>query len=418
MIARMHGTVCAGLLLAFSTGTAFADVTVEFWHSFGGSNGEALNEIVQSFEAENPDIKIDAQMIGNYNDIVAKLQAAIPAKREPDAVILEVTRYGLFADRGILLDLSTYLDADPLKDQLFDYAREVGVYDGKNYIIPFNSSTPVLYYNKAILERAGITEPPELKTYDDILAVAQKVTEALGGEGITGIAAPGQFARWGLIMGNDSDLIDSVSGEILIDKPNTVEAYEFMSSLVHEHKVASPDGVTDEDKGRDAFLLGRVAMMINSTGNYGESVDALGEDLVTVPMPCNKVCSVPIGGAGIGILANADKEVQDAAYKFISYAASAEANAIWFAATGYMPINKGTAAEPVAAEALASQPGIKVAIDQLDFARGRPRPPVVTWMRTTEYDMWQAMALGQREVQETLVDFAERTRLEEERLSN
>ena len=83
-----------------------------------------------------------------------------------------------------------------------------------------------------------------------------------------------------------------------------------------------------------------------------------------------------------------------------------------------MPINKETAAQPVAAEALASQPGIKVAINQLDFARGRPRPPVVTWMRTTEYDMWQAMALGQREVQETLVDFAERTRLEEQRLSN
>ncbi|QDY70670.1 ABC transporter substrate-binding protein [Qingshengfaniella alkalisoli] len=419
MIAQLQKSSALGLVLAVGSLQAVsAEVAVEFWHSFGGASGEALTQIIENFEAENPDIAIDAQEIGNYNDIVAKLQAAIPAQRAPDAVIMEVTRYGLFADRGVLLDLTSYLDADPLKDELFDFAREVGVFDGKNYIVPFNSSTPVLYYNKAIFEKAGISEAPELVTYDDLLAVAQQVTDALGDEGISGIAAPGQFARWGLIMDNDSDLIDSVSGEILIDAPNTIEAYEFMASLVHEHQVASPDGVTKENNGRDAFLAGKVGMMINSTGNYAQAQASLGDDLAVVPMPCNKTCAVPIGGAGIGILASAEQEVQDAAYKFISFAASAESNAIWFDKTGYMPINKGTTSQAVAADALRSKPGIDVAIKQLDFARGRPRPPVVTWMRATEYDMWQAMALGQREVEETLTEFADRTRLEADRLTN
>lgn len=406
------------LFFASAVVPSHADVTVKFWHSFNKSSGEALNEIVARFEAANPGIDVEAEFIGNYNDIVAKLQAAIPANRAPDAVIMEVTRYGLFADRGVLADLTPYLEADPLKDDLFDYAREVGVYEGKNYIIPFNTSTPVLYYNKAIFERAGFTEEPPLKTYDDILAVARTITENLGGEGISGIAAPGQFARWGLIMDNGSDLIDSGSGNILIDAPNTVEAYKWMASLVHEHKVASPDGVTDEDTGRDAFLAGRVGIMLNSTGNFGGAKKAIGNDLVVLPMPCNKVCRVPIGGAGIGILSSSPKDVQDAAYRFISFAASPEANALWFAATGYMPINRLTAKQPKAAEALAEEPGIAVAIGQLDFARGRPRPPVVTWMRSTEYDMWQAMALGQRDVEETLKDFAERTRQEADRLSN
>jgi sn-glycerol 3-phosphate transport system substrate-binding protein len=413
MPSRFASTALAGFVLLASTILpASAAVTVKFWHSFNKEGGQALDKIIAGFEAANPDIDVEAEFVGNYNDIVAKLQAAIPANRAPDAVILEVTRYGLFADRGVLADLTPYFNADPLSNDLYDYAREIGVYKGKTYIVPFNSSTPVLYYNKDIFARAGYTAEPPLKTFDDILAVSKTITEKLGADGISGIAAPGQFARWGLVMGNDSELIDARTNDILLDTPNTIDAYKWMASLVHEHKVASADGVTDEDNGRDAFLAGKVGIMLNSTGNYGGSKKALGDNLVVKPMPCNKVCSVPIGGAGIGILASSPKDVQDAAYKFVSYAASPEANATWFAATGYLPINKKSAALPVAAEALKSQPGIDVAIEQLPFAHGRARPPVVTWMRTTEYKMWEAMALGQRDVEETMKDFAAETRAE------
>ncbi|EJJ26364.1 ABC transporter substrate-binding protein [Rhizobium sp. CF142] len=416
---KLQSTAAVTLVALMSmVGSAHADTTVKFWHSFSKSSGDALNKIIANFEAANPGIHIEGEFVGDYNDIVAKLQAAIPAKRAPDAVIMEVTRYGLFADRGALTDLTPYFNADPLKDDLYDYAREVGVYNSKNYIVPFNSSTPVLYYNKDILARAGFTTEPPLKTFADILAVSKTITEKLSSEGITGIAAPGQFARWGLVMSNDSELINSKTNDILLDSPNTIEAYQWMASLVHDQKVASPDGVTDEDVGRDAFFAGKVGISLNSTGDYGGAKKALGDKLEVRPMPCNKVCSVPIGGAGIGILSTSPKDVQDAAYKFISYAASPEANAIWFAATGYLPINKKSASQPVAAEALAKKQGIDVAIKQLEFAHGRARPPVVTWMRSTEYKMWEAMALGQRDVTETMKDFAAQTRDEAKRSSN
>jgi len=397
---------------------ADAATTVKFWHTFSKSQGEALNKIIANFEKANPDIDVEAEFVGDYNDVVSKLQAAIPARRAPDAVILEVTRYGLFANNNILTDLTPYFDADPLKADLYDYAREVGVIGAKNFIVPFNSSTPVVYFNKDIFKRAGLSDDTPLKTFDDISAAAKTISDKLGSEGVSGIAAPGQFARWGVVMANDSELVNPASGEILLDKPNTIEAYQWMASLVAKDKVASPDGVTDEDKGRDAFLAKKVGIMMNSTGNYGGSKKALGDALAVRPMPCNKTCSVPIGGAGIGILASSPKEVQDAAYKFISYAASPEANAAWFAATGYLPINKKSADMPAAKEALATQPGIDVAINSLPVAHGRARTTVVTWMRSTEYKMWEAMALGQRDVAETMKDFAQQTRDEEKRASN
>jgi sn-glycerol 3-phosphate transport system substrate-binding protein len=419
MTRRLHNAIAASAIaLLASVGTAEAATTVKFWHTFNKASGEALEKIIANFEAANPDVDVEAEFIGNYNDVVAKLQAAIPARRAPDAVILEVTRYGLFANNNILTDLTPYVDADPLKEDLYDYAREVGVIDGKNYIVPFNSSTPVLYFNKDIFARAGLSADTPLKTFDDILAAAKTISEKLGSEGISGIAAPGQFARWGVVMANASEMIDPKTGEILLDKPNTIEAYQWMASLVHEKKVASPDGVTEEDNGRDAFLAKKVGIMMNSTGNYVGAKKAIGDDLVVRPMPCNQTCSVPIGGAGIGIMTTSPKEVQDAAYKFISYAASPEANATWFAATGYLPINKKSAALPVAADALATQPGIEVAIESLPNAHGRARTTVVTWMRSTEYKMWEAMALGQRDVEETMKDFAAQTRDEEKRASN
>ena len=419
MSRKLHVLIAASVLaLAVSASAAQAQTTVTFWHSFNNKSGEALEEIIGKYEAANPEVDVQAEYVGNYNDIVARLQAAIPSNRAPDAVILEVTRYGLFPDGGVLADLTPYFDADPLKDELYDYARQIGVIGDKNYIVPFNSSTPVLYYNKDIFARAGIEGEPDLSTFEQIADAAQTVSDALASEGITGIAAPGQFARWGLVMANGSDLIDATTGEILLDDPKTIEAYEWMASLVHDRQLASADGVTEEDNGRDAFLAGKVGIMMNSTGNYVGARDALGEDLGVLPMPCNDGCAVPIGGAGIGILANSPQEAQDAAYDFVSYAASAEANAIWFAATGYLPINRNSAEQPVAAEALASQPGIDVAINSLPNAHGRARTPVVIWMRTNEYDMWQAMALGQRPVEETLIQFAEETRAEEARTSN
>jgi sn-glycerol 3-phosphate transport system substrate-binding protein len=419
MSRKLQTVLAAGAVAFLSTlSVANAATTVKFWHTFSKGNGEALNKIIGNFEAANPDVKVEAEFVGNYNDIVAKLQAAIPARRAPDAVILEVTRYGLFANNNVLTDLTPYFAADPLKNDLYDYAKEVGVIDGKNFIVPFNSSTPVLYFNKDIFKRAGLSEDTPLKTFDDVSAAAKTITDNLGSEGISGIAAPGQFARWGLVMANDSDLVDPTTGEILLDKPNTIEAYQWMASLVHEKKVASADGVTDEDKGGDAFLAEKVGIMMNSTGNYVGAKKSLGDALVVRPMPCNKTCSVPIGGAGIGILATSPKEVQDAAYRFISYAASPEANATWFAGTGYLPINKKSADLPVAKNALATQPGIDVAINSLPVAHGRARTTVVTWMRSTEYKVWEAMALGQRGVDETLRDFAEQTRDEDKRAGN
>ena len=320
-------TLLIGAALTVFSLPAWAETDITFWHSFGGGNGKALEQIISDFEKKRPDIKVTAQEIGDYNDIVTKLQAAIPAKRYPDVVLLEITRYGLFAEKGILENLTPYLDKDPLKEQLYDFALDVGKYKGSNYVIPFNSSTPVTYYNKALLRAAGLPDTVPLKNFSDLLGAATTVQAKLGSQGKFGISPMGQFARWGIVMSNDSDLIDPVSNDVIVDLPKTIAAYEWMADLVRKYKVASVDGITDENAAKAQFTAGSVAINLDSTGVFGGFKKALGDDLGVAPFPCEAVCRVPIGGAGIGIVSMIDDEKKKAAYDFISYMASPEANA-------------------------------------------------------------------------------------------
>lgn len=389
-----------------------ANTTITFWQSFGGENGKALDELVAEFERKNPGIDIEPSFTGNYDDIVAKLQAAIPAKRYPDAVIMEVTRYGVFADRGILQDLTPWIENDPIRNDLYPFAIEVGQYKGSNYIIPFNSSTPVLYYNKELLQKAGV-DPVTLNTWSGVRAAAVTIHEKFRPEGVFGIEPMGQFGRWAVMMLNGSDLIDSKTGDIIIDSPKTIDAYDWMAGFVRDLKETSLTPVTDERAGKAQFTSGREGIVFDSTGSPGGSRKALGENLgvAPLPLPCHSEdCAVPIGGAGIGILAAISAQKKDAIWKFISFMTGPEANAQWFAATGYLPINKKTLDVDEAKKVLEEDPRSKVAFEQLGIARGRPRPAVVTWMRTEEYKVWEQIALAQTDNRSALEYFARRIR--------
>src|SRR3546814_11690328 len=100
-----NAIVASAIALVASVGAAEAATTVKFWHSFNESNGETLDKIVAGFEAANPDIDIEAAYVCNYNNIVAKLQAAIPARSAPETVILQVYLYGRFARKTLLPDM-------------------------------------------------------------------------------------------------------------------------------------------------------------------------------------------------------------------------------------------------------------------------------------------------------------------------
>ena len=142
-------------------------VEVIFWHTMGQANQEKLNAMIETFVAENPDIKVTHAAQGGYTDIESKLLKAIPAKTTPtmafcypDHVANYVKSNAAVKLNDLVNDAEIGLTADELKDyQDAGFWSEGAAYDteGSIYSVPFSKSTEVLFMNTSWMQRNKLT---------------------------------------------------------------------------------------------------------------------------------------------------------------------------------------------------------------------------------------------------------------------
>jgi sn-glycerol 3-phosphate transport system substrate-binding protein len=386
-----------------------APVEITFWHSLAKKGTEAVNEIVGKFNASQGDYKVKAEYTGNYDDTTTKLQAAIPAGQAPDLMMLEVTRYGLFADSGVLEPLDPYLQKEGAEflSQYQTFALEGPKYLGKSYVLPFNVSTPVMYYNKDAFKAAGLDPNAPPKTWDELRAMSTKLTVRQGSDvkqwGVIGL---GQFVRWAFVAQAGGEWVDPKDNSVLMDSKASIGAYTYMADLIRKDKVSPESAAIDEKLGAQYFTSGQAAINFDSTGGFGAFRSAVKFDLGVAPLPCGVKCAAPIGGATIGINSASDDAHKKGAWAFLKFISQPEINAITFVQTGYLPIMKKTADVESARKAIAEEPGYSVAIKQLDVAFVRSRPPAMPAIRAKEPAVWEAIVLGKTGEQQALKTFA------------
>src|SRR5215510_15608267 len=167
------------LLLALVSPAA-AETEVTLWHAMGGALGEKVKEITDAFNKTQGEYKVTPVYKGTYTETITAAIAAFRAKQQPHIVqVFEVGTatmmaakgaiypvYQLMADAGEKFDPGAYLPA------VYGYYSTT---DGKLLSMPFNSSTPVLYYNKDAFKKAGLAgdEPP--KTWDEVEQYSRKL---------------------------------------------------------------------------------------------------------------------------------------------------------------------------------------------------------------------------------------------------
>ncbi|MGL4665122.1 MAG: extracellular solute-binding protein, partial [Clostridium butyricum] len=135
-----------------------AKTTITFWHSMGGVNGEALTHLVDKFNSENDKgIHVDAQYQGEYDDSINKLKSAQLGNMGADVVQIYDIGTRFMIDSGWIVPMQELIDKD--KYDISKIEPNIAAYytvDNKLYSMPFNSSTPILYYNKDMFNKAGI----------------------------------------------------------------------------------------------------------------------------------------------------------------------------------------------------------------------------------------------------------------------
>lgn len=346
--------------------------TVTFWHSMGGVNGKALDELVKRYNESQDKYYVKAEFQGEYDDALTKLRAS-SAGKEVGADMVQVFELGarFMIDSGLIVPVQEYIDKDN-----FDVSKiepNLAAYytiDGKLNSMPFNSSTPLLYYNKDVFEKAGIAEVP--KSLEEMMDIADDLKTKGGVEmpismSIYGWWVDQLMSKQELPMFNNGNGREKNPTEVVCDENGGMENILTMWKELEDKGVAPNVG---KQGGIPEFVSGTSAMTFASTASLKEILNEVGDsfEVGTAYFPSVKKTDkgmVSIGGASIYMIDTGDDERKDASWDFIKFLVSPESQAFWNAETGYFPINVDAHEEPVFKENIEKFPQFQTAIDQL-----------------------------------------------------
>ena len=366
--------VGAVALTAFAGGATAAErIEFMFPAPVQGKLSREMQRIVKEYNASQDTVEVIGVFTGSYDDTKIKAQAATEAGKPPAVVLMGANFAAELAMSDLIEPISAVApegtNLDEFLNEFWPAVRANAKFDGQLYSIPFQNSTPILYYNKEHFAEAGISKAPE--TWAEWIKAAKKLTKANG-------------ERWGLMMPSNYDyngwLVQALSmssggsfyntsypGEIYYDHASTKAALKFWRDMAHTHK-AMPTGVTDSKAVSTAFFSGKSSMIVLSTGalSFVRSNAKFDYDVAFIPR--NVRNSVPIGGASLVSFKGTTPEQKAAAWDFMSYLVSKEVIGGWSRFTGYFSPRKTAYDLPVMQEFVKNNPDALTAVEQLKYA--------------------------------------------------
>ena len=392
---------------------------ISFWHSMGGVNGQAIDTLVEKFNAENEfGITVNAQYQGEYDDSLNKLKSAQIGNMGADLVQVYEIGSRFMIESGWIIPMQEMIDADGYDMSAIE--PNLAAYytiDDQLYSMPFNSSTPIMYYNKDMFEKAGITEVP------DSLEAIEEVGEQLLGKGGAGevisLGIYGWFfeqfmGKQGLDYANNENGRKEAATAVAFDEnggaANILTAWKSLYD-----KGYAPNVGKGGDAGLADFSAGKSAITLGSTASLKQILqDVNGKfEVGTAYFPKVKSSDeggVSIGGASLWALNNNDPKKARATWEFIKFLVSAESQAYWNAQTGYFPVTTDAHEEQVFKDNIAKYPQFQTAIDQLHDSSPEYVGALLSVFpeaRATVESQIESLLNGDQNVDETVSSMAE-----------
>lgn len=375
LVRKVGATLGAAALSSFLAGGASAvDLQFFFPVAVGGKAAETIEELTNEYAAANPGVNIDAVYAGSYQDTVTKTLTAVRGGTPPQlAVILSVDMFTLIEEDAIVsFDEVSKGDTEWLK-AFYPSFMENSQTGGKTYGIPFQRSTPVLYWNKEAFAEAGLDPNTPPANWEEMVEFGKKLTKKDANGNVTqwGVRIPSSgFPYWlfqGFTTQNDVILANSDGNMTNFDDPKVVEALDFMIDLSKEHGVMQP-GIIEWGATPKAFFEGQTAMMWTTTGNLTNVRDNAPFDFGVAMLPANERRGAPTGGGNFYIFKDSTDEQKAASLDFIKWISAPEQAARWTIATGYVAPRPDAWETDLMKKYVADFPAVLVARDQLEHA--------------------------------------------------
>jgi sn-glycerol 3-phosphate transport system substrate-binding protein len=356
----------------------------EFWHAMGAPNDGYIAEMMGRFNASQTKCYGTAVFQGTYDDSLNKIKAGLQSKDVPALAQMYDLATGLMVDLKVVDPMQTYIDRDKFDLSTFE-PNVLGYYSvgGKLYGMPFNTSAPILYYNKTLFKAAGLDPEKPPRTYAEVLDYAKKLTkkDASGKIQVAGygIAIYGWIfeqltaAAGGLYLNNDNGRTARATAAAF-NSPEGIAAVQFwkdgVDAGVYQNFGVAPAGTTAEVS---AFQSQQIAMFIESTARVRAQIDAsvAGKyELGTayIPRPNEAAYSkagVIIGGASVYIMKDRPDAEKNCAWQFVQAATSPDYQAYWHTSTGYYPVTKNAYNVQIDKDWVTKYPQFLTAVNQL-----------------------------------------------------
>ncbi len=384
--ALLAGALAAGALTGCSSGSKQTDTkqpaaadqvtNVTFWHAMGGTNGKAIDSLVEKFNQTHDKIKVKAVFQGGYDDLFNKLKVAGNAGPSVIQVYDIGTRYMI--DSQQIVPVQQFIDAD--KFDLSDFEPNIVAYytvDNKLYSMPFNTSTPILYYNKTAFKDAGLDPEKPPRTWEEVAAAGRALTKRDASGKVTrygvSLAVYGWFfeqflAREGGLYVDNGNGRDARATKATFNGQEGVAFLTWWKGLVKEG-IAGNFGRNTTDTQK-AFQAGTTAMFVDSTAVLRAQINGVGGkfELGTAYLPYPKGKEnggVIIGGGSLWIMKGRPEAEQKATWEFVKWLSQPEQQAFWSISSGYFPIRRSSHQQPDLVKFVEQYPQFKTAVDQL-----------------------------------------------------
>ncbi|WP_046867272.1 ABC transporter substrate-binding protein [Microvirga massiliensis] len=334
----------AGVALAASVASgALAETTLNVHYPMPGFFKDVMDKISKRFMEENPGIKINfVSPSPTYEEGLQLILRQAGTAEMPDVTFVGLNRLRVVAEREISVDLKPFVASDGnMAEQGFsDNILKLAQFGNQQAGLAFATSNPIMYYNADLFRRVGANPDAPPKTWDEVIAIASKIKTL--GDGVQSIDFRWQGDDWmfsALLFGAGGTMLTPDEKKVAFDGAEGLAAIRLLDRMVKEGGMP----VLTKSNGEQAFVAGKIGFAFQTTGALRNVINNVGEkfDLRTaaIPLLSPETGRLPTGG-NAAVMLTKDPAKQEAAWKFIKFAAGPYGASVVVPGTGYVPNNE------------------------------------------------------------------------------
>ncbi|MBD3765226.1 MAG: sn-glycerol-3-phosphate ABC transporter substrate-binding protein UgpB [Rhodobacterales bacterium] len=417
----------SALALGAAMSPALAQTEIQWWHAMGGELGQKLEAIVADYNATQTDYKVVPSFKGTYAETMTAAIAAFRAKEQPAIVqVFEVGTGTMMAAKGavypvyqLMADMAEPFDPSAFLPAVVGYYTDTA---GNMLSMPFNSSTPILYYNKDVFEKAGLDRNTPPKTWEEVEAFSRQIMASGAAKcgfttGWISWVQLENFSAWhNQPIGTLENGFGGLETELTVNGPVQVRHWENLARWQKEglFQYGGPVG------GNDAppkFYTQECAIYMNSSASRAGVIANAKDFEVGYGMLPHYADIAPqnsiIGGATLWVLQGRPEAEYKAVADFFTYLSSAEVQAKWHQETGYLPITQAAWDLSKSQGYYDANPGADVSIRQMTLNAPTANSKGLRFgsyvqIRGIIDEEFQALLAGQKDAQTALNDLVAR----------